>query len=433
MGLTEIILDAQEAPLPTSVPRRLDITPLPGKATVVIGPRRSGKTTLLWQRMAALVQAGLPRDDILYLNFFDDRLRHLWRDGAGAVTDAYYALHPQKKGARVVHFFFDEIQSVSGWETFVDRVMRTERCTVHLTGSSARLLSSEIATEMRGRALAWELFPFSFREYLDAVGVAAGPWTSKRRLLAQQAFEAYWQTGGFPETVSLAPSLRVKVHQEYWGAMLFRDLIERHNIAHPRAVRDLGHWLLDNIASLYSVNRLTGYLKSLGHRAPKNAVADYLRAFEDAFFLFTVGIYDASLARAKSNPKKIYCVDHALVRSVSSGVLVNSGHLLENIVFTALRRQTPDIYYYKSAAGREVDFLALLPDGTRQLVQVCESLARPATRKRELDALRDAMSALGLETAKMVVRNSDHAAEDRIDVGVGAVEVVPAWRFLLEP
>jgi len=114
---------------------------------------------------------------------------------------------------------------------------------------------------------------------------------------------------------------------------------------------------MDNIGSLYSINNLTGYLKSLGHKVPKSAVADYLEWFEDAFILFTVRIFDASLARVNTNPKKIYCVDHALVTSISSGILVNSGHLLENLVFTALRRLTPDIYYYKTRMGREVDFI----------------------------------------------------------------------------
>ena len=134
--------------------------------------------------------------------------------------------------------------------------------------------------------------------------------------------------------------------------MLFRDLVERHDVPHPRAVSDLAHWLVDNTASLYSVNRLTGYLKSLGHRTPKSAVSDYLDWFEDAFFLFTVRIFDASLARANVDPKKIYCVDHALVRSVCSGILINSGHLLESLVFTALRRATPDIFYYRSRDGK---------------------------------------------------------------------------------
>ena len=205
--------------------------------------------------------------------------------------------------------------------------------------------------------------------------------------------------------------------------------IERHAVAHPRAVADLAHWLVDNAASLYSVNRLTGYLKSLGHRVPKAAVSSYLEWFEDAFFLFTVRTFDASLARANANPEKIYCIDHALVRSVSSGIPVNRGHLLENLVFTALRRVTPDVHYYRSRAGREVDFIARMPDGSLRLVQVCESLADPRTRRREVAALRDAMAELGLASSQIVTRDSD---QEPIPTDSGRIQVVAAWRFLLE-
>lgn len=149
--------------------------------------------------------------------------------------------------------------------------------------------------------------------------------------------------------------------------------------------------------------------------------------FEDAFFLFTVRVFDASPARANANPKKIYCVDHALARSVGSGVLVNAGHLLENLVFMGLRRSTSEIRYFKGANGREVDFVARMPDGTRKLVQVCESLAEPRTRKREVRALDRAMAELGLRAGTIVTRDE----EETIPVGAGSIDVVPAWRFLL--
>ena len=434
-ALKEIILDFQEETLVTGVPRRVAVSTVPGKAMVCIGPRRSGKSTLLFQLICKLLDAGTSRDNILYLNFFDDRLHFLQRDGLSAVMETYYSLYPEKKNTQTVHCFFDEIQVVPGWESFVDRIMRTEKCEVYITGSSAQMLSREIATQMRGRALSWELFPFSFREFLDCKGIdSAGPWSARRRLLIQKGFDQYWERGGFPEVADFDRRLRIKTHQEYWGALLFRDLIERHDISHPRAVSELAHWLVENIASLYSVNRLTGYLKSLGYRAPKSAVSSYLTWFEDAFFLFTVRVFDASLARANANPKKIYCVDHALVESVSSGILVNTGHLLENLVFTALRRATPEIFYYKSKAGREVDFVARMGDGSRLLIQVCESLADPRTKQREVAALRDAMGELNLATGVLVTRGgpASRGEGERIVVNTGTIEVVAAWRFLLD-
>ncbi|HEB98778.1 MAG TPA: ATP-binding protein [Thiotrichales bacterium] len=428
--LKEILLDNQEAVFETGVPRHLQATPVPGKATVCIGVRRCGKSTWLYQRMRQLQEAGVPRENILSLNFFDDRLHFLQHEGLALVTDAYFSLYPEKKGNETVYCFFDEIQAVPGWEPFVDRLLRTEKCELYLTGSSARMLSRELATQMRGRALAWELFPFSFAEFLDARGIDyRGELSGRQRLHVQKAFDDYWQEGGFPEVNGLDRQLRVRIHQEYFNAVLFRDLVERHDVAHPRAVSDLAHWLVDNVASLYTVNRLTGYLKSLGHKVPKASVGDYLAWFEDAYFLFSVHIHDASLARARTNPKKIYCIDHALVESVASGILVNAGHRLENLVFTALRRQTPRIHYYRTRHRKEVDFIALRESGPPLLVQVCESLRAPQTRKRELAALEEAMEELGLAYGLVVTRSE----AESLEVGAGAIEVLPAWRFLLTP
>lgn len=426
--LKEIILDFQEIDLPTGVPRRLAIRPVSGKATVCIGVRRSGKSTFMFQLMKKLQNSGVSRQNILYLNFFDDRLHNLQHENLGLILEAYFSLYPEKKNVELVYCFFDEIQVLSGWEPFVDRLMRTEKCEVYITGSSCRMLSKEIATQMRGRALSWEMFPFTFQEFLDYREIESkGPLSTKKRLIIQKAFEKYWETGGFPEVAGLDRLLRIKTHQEYFNAMLFRDLVERHDISHPKALADLAHWLVDNTGSLYSVNSLTGYLKSLGHKAPKSAVSDYLEWLEDAYVLFTVRIFDASLARANTNPKKVYCVDHALVTSVSSGILVNSGHLLENLVFTALRRITSDIFYYKTKAGREVDFIAGRQDRPRMLVQVCESMADPQTRKRETAALAESMIELNLTEGTIVTR----IEEEQIQVEAGMIKVMPAWRFLL--
>ncbi len=427
--IKSILLDFQETRLETGVPRRSRIEPVRGKAAVCIGARRSGKSTYMFQIVQRLLDSGVPRQNILFLNFFDDRLHHLRRENLGLIAEAYYAIYPEKKNSETVYCFFDEIQAAPGWEPFVDRLLRTEKCEIYLTGSSARMLSKEIATQMRGRALSWEMFPFSFREFLDYKGVESdGALSTKKRLLVQKAFEEYWETGGFPEVAGLNRRLRIKTHQEYFHALLFRDLIERHDVSHPKAVTDLAHWLVDNTASLYTINSLTGYLKSLGHKVSKSLVAEYLDWFEDAYFLFTVRIFAASLARANVNPKRIYCVDHAMVPSVSSGILINTGHLLENLVFTALRRIHPQIYYYKTRGGREVDFIVAPRDRPRMLVQVCDALAEPQTRKRETTALAEAMSEQGLKSGTIVTRNE----EARIDVENGTIEVIPAWRFLLD-
>lgn len=427
--LRAIILDSQGSEPETGVPRRIAVETVSGKATVCIGVRRCGKSTYMFQLMKGLLDRGVSPQNILYVNFFDDRLHGLRHEGLASITEAYYSLYPEKKNTETVYCFFDEIQAVSDWEPFVDRLLRTEQCEVFITGSSSHMLSQEIATQMRGRALSWELFPFSFREFLDWKGLESrGPFSTKDRLMVQKAFDEYWETGGFPEVAGLNRGLRTRIHQEYFKAILLRDVVERHDVSHPRALLDLAHRVVDNTAALHSVNRLTGYLKSLGHRVPKSAVSEYIEWFEDAFFLFQVRLFDASLARSHANPRKLYCIDHALVTSVSSGILVNSGHLLENLVFTALRRQHRDVHYYRTKGGREVDFVVPVRGGEHILVQACESLAAPNTKKRETAALREAMMELGVQSATLVTRSET----ERIDYDGGIIDVVPTWRFLLE-
>lgn len=426
--LKGIILDFQEQENDTGVARRLDVTPVPNKATICIGARRSGKSTYLFQLIQKLLDSGVPQENILYINFFDDRLHALDADNLGMVLEAYFSLFPEKKNTEKIYLFFDEIQVIPGWESFTDRVMRTENCQVYITGSSAQMLSREIATQMRGRALSWEVFPFSFAEFMDYKSIRhESNLSTKQKLLIQKAYGMYWETGGFPEVLGMPSTLRIKIHQEYFNTMLFRDIIERHDISHPKAMKDLALKLIDNTASLYSINKLTQYLKSLGYNVPKASVSDYLSWFEDAYMLFTVRMFDASIARSNVNPKKVYCIDHSMVSSLSSGILVNSGHLLENLVFTTLRRSSSKVFYYRTKGGREVDFLLLSQSREKTLFQVSESLMDPTTKTREVAALEEAMSELGLTEGTIVTQNE----EDSFTVKTGKINVVPTWRFLL--
>lgn len=427
--IKEIILNAQEGVLFTGTRRNLEVISVEKKATIIIGVRRCGKSTLLNQMISRLISEGVSKDNILYINFFDDRLAQIKTDGFDKVIEAYFMIYPGKKLKEKIYCFFDEIQIIQGWEAFIDRILRTENCEVFLTGSSAKMLSKEIGTQMRGRALSWELFPFSLSEYLDYSGNKNTlPVTTRDRIFTQKTFVDFYEQGGFPEVIGLDKLMRIRIHQEYLNSILFRDLIERYDIAHPRALVDLARRLLENVASLYTLNGLTNFLKSLGHKVPKNSVADYLAWFEDAYFLFTVRIFSASYSKSNANPKKIYCIDHAFVRSVTSGVLLNSGHLLENIVFIALRRLNNSIYYYKTSMNQEIDFLMQDQQRNITLIQVCETLVNPATRQREISALQIGMNELGLVKATIVTKDET----EKIVIGEGTIEVVPVWKFLLE-
>ncbi|WP_205747987.1 DUF4143 domain-containing protein [Desulfuromonas acetexigens] len=164
----------------------------------------------------------------------------------------------------------------------------------------------------------------------------------------------------------------------------------------------------------------------------KSSVVDWCAAFEDAGLLFSVNIFSNSPTRISVNPRKVYCIDHALVASVSSGILTNRDSLLENLVFTALRRVMPEIFYHKTQTGREVDLVALLPalgqERAIMLVQVCASLADSRVKQSEVRSLSEAMVELAVTEGTIVTWRTD----ETIPVGFGTIQVVPVWRFLLE-
>ena len=310
----DLLLEARQQEWFTGVPRHLDYQMMQGKALACIGVRRCGKSTFLHQIMARLRSEGVPDEDFLYLNFFDDRLEPVRQGRMDLITEAYFSLYPEKRGRGGLHCFLDEIQMCNGWEGFVDRLLRVERMGVCFSGSSARLLTHEVGTAMRGRALPWELFPFSFAEFLDAQGIAPDLKGQAARLRVRKAFGEYWEKGGFPEVLDADESLRVMIHQDYFKTMIFRDVVDRCDAIHPRAVRDAAYRLLNSTASLYSINAVTGYLKSQGHKISKTFVGEMLDWFEDAYALFSVKLFDASVSRQQANAKKIYAVDHAMVR-----------------------------------------------------------------------------------------------------------------------
>jgi uncharacterized protein len=430
--LKQVILDNQAVIFQQAItPRNLAIRAVEGKATICIGVRRCGKSTYMLQIMRSLLEQGVAGANILHLDFFDNRLHELQIHGLELVLEAYYSLYPEKKNTEKIYCFFDEIQIIENWESFINRLLRTEKCDVYITGSSAKMLAKEIASQMRGRSLSWEIFPYSFQEYLNIHKVETGPITTKQRLLINKYFDLYFIEGGFPEIANLLEPnnrvLRTKIHQEYFSNILFRDLIERYDVKHPKAVLDLAQFLINNVASKYSINSLYKYLaKSLKHNIAHATISQYINWLEDAYFLFSVYKYDASIRTSELNEKKIYCIDHAMVTSNASGVMLNNGHLLENIVYVSLRRTTDRIFYYRTKTSKEVDFLTL--SGNKKLVQVCHDMSNPTTAKREIDALSEAMQELNLSTGIIVTRSQ----KNTISVTNGTIQLIPAWEFLLE-
>ncbi len=422
--LKELILDYQQFEKPAGFPRHLQYQIIKKKAFICIGVRRCGKTTLLYQIIDKLQKKKkIASENIVYLNFFDDRIED---NALSFLIEAYYSLYPDKRHKEKVYFILDELQEMTGWERFVNRILNTENCEVFISGSSAKLLSKEIATQMRGRSLTWELFPFSFKEFADKNGLLNKKMTSQNRILLKNCFDDYFNKGGFPEVMDKDDRIKIMIHQEYYKNILHRDIIERFDANHPQAVIKLSQKISNNISSLHSLNKLTEYLRSMGFKCSKQFVSECLGWYHDAYLFFPVSVFSASISKQNANPKKYYAIDHSLMKSVSSKILRNYGQVLENIVFMYLRRLTENIYYYKTKNGKEVDFITVDNAGKKNLIQVSFDLENSQTIKRETSALFEAMTEQKLKIGTIIT----YSDEDVIEQNGKKIKIIPAWKSL---
>jgi len=392
--LRQKIVDGLDAPLPALTRRDIRLPGIRGKAVAVIGMRRAGKTSFLWQELSDRRAAGVAREGLLYLSFEDERLAGMTARDLNLVVEEYYRLQPDWRDQRRATFFLDEIQVVPGWETFVRRLLDSEQIDLFLSGSSARLLSREVATSMRGRAVETIVYPFSFREALRHQG--REPEKSPQRLTKaershlEKALLDYLEAGGFPEAQGLDTRDRQELLRGYVDVVLLRDVIERHAVSHPVALRWMVRQLLGNPAGAFSVNKFYGDLKSQGIAVAKDTLHNYLAHLEDAFLVRMVSIATDSERRRMVNPRKAYPIDPGLIPIFDRSGKANLGHALETCVLLELDRRGAEVSYVHTTGGREVDFLARYPTGREELIQVCASLDDTATREREIRALIEA-------------------------------------------
>lgn len=427
--LEQLIADFHERDLPAFTPRRVRLPMLPNKIDTVIGMRRTGKTWFLYQTISDLAASGHPKESILYLNLEDERLLPLKATELQQIPDLFYRRYPAMKD-RTCTFFFDEIQNIPGWERFVRRLLDTENMRLCITGSSAKLLSREIATSLRGRSISTEIFPFSFAEVLDHQGIDAGDSPrpgAKRKALLENRFMAYLREGGFPEVQGIRDEFRIRILQEYLDVVILRDLVERYQISGTVALRYLIRHLINSTAALFSVNKFYNDLKSQGIAVSKNTLHQYLEYLTDAYLFFQVPVHTHSERARMVNPRKIYAIDTGMVRACSRSLHPDWGHLLENFVFLDLRRKYDMIEYYKTRGGHEVDFMATDYKGRKALIQVAADMREAATRSRELRALDEALEESGLGRATVITLDQ----EETLKTDHGHIDIIPAWRWSL--
>lgn len=377
------------------------------KIIAISGVRRSGKSTLLRQ-----IAEHYP--SFYYLNFEDERLLTFSASDFNNLLEICFELF----GTEGV-FFFDEIQNVNGWEKFVSRLFN-EGYKIFVTGSNAKLLSSELATSLTGRHLTVQLFPFSFKEFLQYHDFSLKDfYDTKEKSEIKKYFSQYVEFGGFPEVVK---SKNKNELSQIYQDVLIKDLIVRFRIKESKAFRELGLYLLSNISSLVSFNNLQ---KILGIKSVMS-VKNYFEHLEEAYLLFNVPKFDYSLRKQMINNKKIYAVDMGLYNAVSFKFSPNKGRVLENIVFLELKRRDKEVYYFKNKT--ECDFLIREGNKIIEAIQVTDNIARVDTRTREIDGLLEAVKKYKIKSALILTDDE----EEKLKVERIQIEVKPVWKWLLE-
>ena len=399
-NLLEIILgEFREKRLPSLVERDISVPMIPGKIKEAVGMRRSGKTCFLYQQIARLQKEKIPAERIFYINFEDERLLPMDAARLGKLLDEFYTFYPRGH-QETCYFFLDEIQNVEEWPVVLRRFLDTRKVEIFVTGSSAKLLSKEIATNLRGRSFSVEVWPFSFREYLKARDI---PWPAQKPLgpalrdTLQFELKHYLKRGGFPESIHLKEEEGRMVLQDYVNLVVYRDIIERYHATNHILLKYLVKTLLKSAGSLFSANKFYNDIKSQGIRAGKNTVYEYLEYVEDAYLAFTVPLFSESVRKRSVNPRKVYAIDAGLVRANTLMLNENAGALFENLVWLDLRRKGYQLSWYKTSEGYEVDLIAQDPKGGLKAFQVCYDIQKAETLEREERALKAVEKELKIE------------------------------------
>ena len=424
-------------------PRDLDLgEPLPPRAgnlvKVVIGMRRSGKSYRLFQEMDRLLASGVPGSNICYFDFDDDRLKPITPATGDAVLEAFYAINPSalSEGA---YLFFDELQEMSNWGAWLRRVVATRKATIYVSGSSSKMLSTEIATEFRGRALDFELLPFSFREYAvahDVPGVDLAARSTEEMLRLEGAFQAYLREGGFPATFGLPQGQATALLQSYAQRVVARDVVERHGVRQPRVAALFAQRLLSLNARQLSLRKTANDLKSAGIPTTKETLGELFAYFQEAYLVFAVRELSFSLSESTTSQPKVYAVDPGLALAGGTAHALDEGQRLEDAVYLELRRRMTGMRRDAISSlrtkghGYEVDFVVgdALSGELYDLYQVCADVGDSKTYERESRALWEALEESRLEEATLIV---GIGPETVLENGGRRILQVPAWKWLL--
>lgn len=413
--IKSLIIEKQhEIPQMELMPRKLELEDTCNY--VFVGLRRAGKSYLMFQHIQSLLAEGKAQiEDILYINFEDERIASIRSEELNLILEAYHEMYGNKP-----LIYLDEIQNVVGWEKFARRLADSQY-KVFITGSNAQMLSKEIYTTLGGRYIAMEIFPFSFPEYLQYHRFALPRnWeydiSVKTNLV--KLFQPYFYFGGFAETFPLRD-------KRSWLNSLFQkillgDVISRNDIRNENAIRLIVKKLAESVMQPLALARILGVIKSAGCSLSHNTLVDYLQYLNDAYLIFSISNYSDKLSE-KESIKKRYFFDNGLLNTF---IIEPESKLLENQVAITLKKKYGDgLYYYNK--NIEVDFY--IPE-TKTAIQVSYTLSQSDTREREIKALLKLSQVYPLDKLQIITWEEDSLIEE----GGLSIEILPLWKWLLD-
>ncbi len=424
-----IIRKIHEQQLPDIVQRNVKL-PLNSKKIIsVIGARRSGKTYLLYDTIKRITASGIPIKNILYINFEDERLL-LKTEELDLIMQAWSELHNGDNASKH-YFFFDEIQNINGWEKFIRRIYDSETKNIFITGSNSSFLSTEIATSLRGRTIPYEVFPFSFSEFLRYKNIKTDYYSETNKSKIINSFNDYLMQGGFPETINQTSITNDEILRTYFYVMLYKDLIERYNISSFMVIKYFIEKLADNLTKLFSIYKIYNEVRSQGLSLDKNSLYQFIVYVENIYLSFTIQRYDYSFAARSKSDKKAYFIDNGLLNILTHNFSENKGKLLENVIYLFLRSKLGNIYennifYYKDKT--ECDFVVFDRNKPTHCIQVSYDISDAKTREREIKGLLAAIKHFNLSEGYIITAEQ----EEEIEIENKKVFIKPAYKLLID-
>ena len=372
---------------------------------VIKGIRRSGKSTLMLNSIKNLISKGVDAQNILFVNLEDPRfINHLSTDLLQTIKEVYFEyLNPTQKP----YIYLDEIQNIPNWEKWVNKEYELKQSKVIVSGSNSSMLSSEIASSLSGRYLSVDVYPLSFKEYIEFKGIKLRSKLDivNRKIELNREFENYLKYGGFPKVAQYDVSDKKELLITYKDSILLKDIVARYNLKEFKKLEEISAFLLANSGISQNANKL----KNNFHISYDMASA-YLEFLIKAYMIFEVNKFDYSLKKQNMNDKKYYSIDLGLSNIMRVANLQTRGSDLETVVFLELLRRGYKVYYYKTANSLECDFLVEEENRISKLIQVTTSLKDEKTKKRELRSFTKTINELQLKNAQCIVIYEDKTA-----------------------